>query len=122
MSRILTLQVEILDKDHSHWIWENHKGVDDHSGVYVQVIKEGSMQSEIIWHKYPDEKPKLDIPILAFDGEKIFESVYFDYGNHSHDKEFRPHSHFFDLSIFDYDCIKKEIIAWTYMPERPTYE
>jgi hypothetical protein len=43
---ILTLQVEILDKEKAAWIWVNHLGVDTDNGVYVKIIKTGPIIEE----------------------------------------------------------------------------
>ena len=43
MKRILTLQVEITDREKASWIWDNHSGKDTGSGVYVMCIWEGKV-------------------------------------------------------------------------------
>lgn len=55
MKRILTLQVEITDKEKAAWIWNNHLGKDTNNGVYVQVIQEGKIQDE----SYDDDEFKV---------------------------------------------------------------
>lgn len=49
MNRILTLQVEITDKEKAKWIWDNHSGKDTGNGIYVQCIWEGKVSD------YPEE-------------------------------------------------------------------
>jgi hypothetical protein len=41
MRRILTIQVEIVDKMQAEWIWNNHMKNDSCHGVLVTAIHEG---------------------------------------------------------------------------------
>ena len=47
MNRILTLEVEITDKDQASWIWESHIGDYPVHGMRVQAIHEGPIPEEI---------------------------------------------------------------------------
>ena len=41
--RIITIEIDIVDKDKAAWIWENHSGEDTNNGVYVRKIMEGQI-------------------------------------------------------------------------------
>lgn len=45
-NRILTLQVEILDKTQALWIWDNHMKNDPFHGVHITAIHEGSIDKQ----------------------------------------------------------------------------
>ncbi len=47
MNRVLTIQVEIVDKDESRWIWNSHMHNRPAFGVHVHGIHEGPMPREI---------------------------------------------------------------------------
>ena len=47
MNRILTIQVEIIDQEKAGWIWRNHMGEPDDTGVSVQAIQNGKMPKEM---------------------------------------------------------------------------
>lgn len=47
MGRVLTIQIEITDKEAAAWIWESHMGDYSEHGVYVQAIHEGPIPKEI---------------------------------------------------------------------------
>jgi len=46
MGRVLTIQIEITDKEAAAWIWESHMGDYSEHGVYVQAIHEGPIPEE----------------------------------------------------------------------------
>ncbi len=43
MKRILTLQVEITDREKASWIWENNSGKDTGNGIHVMSLMEGKI-------------------------------------------------------------------------------
>lgn len=45
-NRILTIQVEITDKEKAAWIWDNHMGKDTGNGVIVTVIRNGEIPDD----------------------------------------------------------------------------
>ena len=45
-NRILSLQIEIVDKNEATWIWESHINRQIFHGVYIRVIQEGVLPSE----------------------------------------------------------------------------
>ena len=68
MGRILTLQVEIQDKEQASWIWDNHMNQGGSQGVFVTSIRSGPMpEVEQIrsWIKVDDRKPPNDVYVLA---------------------------------------------------------
>lgn len=46
MNRILTIQVEIIDKDDASWIWDSHMNDYSEHGVHITAIQEGPIPKE----------------------------------------------------------------------------
>lgn len=44
MGRVLTIQIEIVDKEDAAWIWYTHMHNKPMHGVIVQAIHEGKMK------------------------------------------------------------------------------
>lgn len=101
--------------------WDDPENLELARKVLIQSLL--NMQSTVTWHKYPDEKPELDEPILLWDGEDVFEGWYEYYGgDKSPEYEYR-----FDSTRGDKaarrnnigQALAIKIKAWSYMPEGP---
>lgn len=46
MNRVLTIQIEITNKEMANWIWSTHMNGSSQHGVHVQGIYEGPMPKD----------------------------------------------------------------------------
>lgn len=46
MGRILTIEIEIVDKEQAQWIWDCHRDCFPQHGVDVRVIMEGKLDDQ----------------------------------------------------------------------------
>ena len=72
------------------------------------------MKTMIEWHKYPEEKPELDVPLLFWDGKDVFEGYCF-----LASPKLNIWFSASDPSRCDENAIVQGIIGWAYMPEGP---
>lgn len=46
MGRILTIEIEIIDREKAQWIWDIHTGDDDSLGIAINSIYEGPIDQD----------------------------------------------------------------------------
>jgi Protein of unknown function (DUF551) len=66
--RILTIEVEIEDKEKSAWIWDNHMNNGGSNGVYVSSIRSGpipEIENTSSWISVEERKPPNDVYVLV---------------------------------------------------------
>lgn len=101
---------ELIDKFRNKEPCEYHEDTE----ILEEELKNKSL---ITWHKYPDEKPDVDVSLLVFDGMDVMQGYFSVYHTNKGDnEEFLMGDYFRSNTVVHFE---NQIKYWAYMPDGP---